>query len=511
MSSHGDAKELSVDEKSPKLTTGAFEDDDSSITGPVDAAWQYLEGHQDAQSSVDLAAVRTRIDWRIVPLMFLCYVMQFLDKVCINYGAVMGMTTELNLTGNQFSNVATFMFTAVLCFEVPNTYLLQKVPAAKWLGLNVALWGVATACGAAAKDYQTLLVSRIFVGIFEATIGPSLLLISGKWYTKSEQAPRFSFWFVGLGVAQILGGLVSWGFQHITGQYDMSSWRIMFLTLGCITVVVGIATGLLIPDSPMTASWLSDEEKVALLKHLSVNQTGIENRTFRPKEILEALADPQLWLLFFANVCISVSSGVVTTYSATLIKNLGYTGQKAALMNMPGGAVSIFFILTVGLAVRRTSHRWAWIIASVIPGIIGGALMSFTPTTNKAGVLAGLYLVNAVTAPLPMFYSLVSANFAGHTKRAFGAAVVSGSFYLGNIIGPQTFQAKDAPVYKPAKIAVMATLAASVVLVLMLFGYYVWANNSRRSADDEDEDAGLSREAWIDLTDKQNKRFRYVY
>src|SRR5688572_14812733 len=118
-------------------------------------------------------------------------------------------------------------------------YFLQRVPAAKWLGFNVTCWGVATACGAAAHNYQTLLVSRVFLGIFEATIGPSLMLISSQWYTKSEQAPRFSFWYVGLGVGQILGGLVSYGFQHIGEGSRLAGWRIMFVVLGVVTVVVG--------------------------------------------------------------------------------------------------------------------------------------------------------------------------------------------------------------------------------------------------------------------------------
>lgn len=184
-------------------------------------------------------------------------------------------------------------------------YFLQKVPAAKWLGLNVILWGTATACGAAATNYQTLLVSRVFLGIFEATIAPSLLLISSQWYTKSEAAPRFSFWYLGLGLGQILGGAVSYGFQHIAPGAALSGWRVMFVTLGCLTVAIGLWTILLLPDTPMKASWLSNEEKVKLLKHVSVNQTGIENRKFRPKEILEALMDPQLYMLLLAVILVS--------------------------------------------------------------------------------------------------------------------------------------------------------------------------------------------------------------
>jgi MFS family permease len=192
----------------------------------------------------------------------------------------------------------------VLTLPAP-VYFLQAVPAAKWLGLNVILWGTATACGAAATSYQTLLVSRVFLGIFEATIAPSLMLISSQWYTKSEQAPRFSFWYTGLGIGQIVGGLVSYGFQHIGEGAQLAGWRIMFVVLGVVTVVVGSCVVLFLPDTPMKAKWLSSNEKVALLKHVSVNQTGIENRKFRAKEIVEALIDPQIYLLLLSVILVS--------------------------------------------------------------------------------------------------------------------------------------------------------------------------------------------------------------
>jgi MFS family permease len=179
------------------------------------------------------------------------------------------------------------------------------VPASKWLGLNVILWGIATACGAAATDYRTLLVSRVFLGIFEATISPSLLLIGSQWYTKSEQAPRWTFFYCGLGFGQIMGGVISYGFQHVTPGASLAGWRIMFIVLGCVTVAVGLGTILIVPDTPMKARWLSDNEKVAVLKHVSVNMTGIQDRKFRPRQILEALLDPQLYLMVLAVILVS--------------------------------------------------------------------------------------------------------------------------------------------------------------------------------------------------------------
>lgn len=132
------------------------------------------------------------------------------------------------------------------------------------------------------------------------------MLISSQWYTKSEQAPRISFWLLGLGMGQIFGGLVSFGFQHFTPeQSSLAGWRVMFLALGGLTLLVGVAVLVFLPDSPMGARWLSDGEKVALLKHVSVNQTGVVNHKFKGKELVEALGDPQIWLLLLSILLVS--------------------------------------------------------------------------------------------------------------------------------------------------------------------------------------------------------------
>jgi hypothetical protein len=90
----------------------------------VDDAWNFLNSHAAANietSTIDIKKLRRKIDWHILPLMFLCYTMQFLDKVILNYAAVMGLQKELKLKGNEFSNIATFLFVGLLCFEIPNS------------------------------------------------------------------------------------------------------------------------------------------------------------------------------------------------------------------------------------------------------------------------------------------------------------------------------------------------------------------------------------------------------
>lgn len=208
---------------------------------------------------------------------------------------------------------------------------------------------------------------------------------------------------------------------------------------------------------------------------------------------------------------------MITTYSATLILDFGFSPSHAALLNSPSGLVSIASALVVGYGIRRTSNRGAWIVAACIPGVIGGSLMSFLHTRHVAGLLAGIYLINAITATLVVIFQWTSSNVAGHTKRTASVALIAGSFSVGNIIGPQTFRARDAPQYIPAKVIVLATQAGGAFFAGLLFFYYVWANKRKDAA----LDAGLvlplgagcedGEGRWQNLTDQENRLFHYEY
>jgi MFS family permease len=179
------------------------------------------------------------------------------------------------------------------------------LPAGKWLGANVIAWGIATACTAAATNYTTLLVCRIFLGALEAAIAPSLMMISSQWYTNAEQASRFALWFCGAGLSQIIGSLIAFGFQHLSPTAPLAGWRIMFIVLGLLTIVTGIATYFMIPDSPMSAGFLSKAEKVALLNHISKNRTGVYQQKMDVSQLKELFFDVQLWLFTVLSLLVS--------------------------------------------------------------------------------------------------------------------------------------------------------------------------------------------------------------
>lgn len=199
------------------------------------------------------------------------------------------------------------IFVSVLVLTLTTGYFLQKAPVAKWLAANVFLWGIVTACHAAAFNYHSLLAARIFLGIFEAAIAPCLMLVSSQWYTKSEQAPRFSIWYCGLGAGQILGGIVSYGFQHVQNT-SFAGWKMMFVVMGIITSLIGVATFFILPDTPMRAKFLTEAEKRTLLNHVAVNQTGIESHHFKCSQLKEIFLDIQVWLMVLLTVLVCTKS-----------------------------------------------------------------------------------------------------------------------------------------------------------------------------------------------------------
>jgi MFS family permease len=277
--------------------------------------------------------------------------------------------------------------------------LLQKFPVPRVLGINIILWGITVACTSACSSFGSLLAVRIILGSLEAVISPSLVLITSTWYQRKEASPRYGIWYCGLGGGQILGGILSFAFQHVTST-SFEGWRIMFVVVGAVNMLVGMAVVFCLPANPQKAKFLSSKEKSVVLSRLAVNQTGVEKaeKLAKPSQILDAFTDPQVWLLCLVTVLCSLPSGVITTFSATLIRNFGYTSKQSALLNIPGGVVSILSTMFATIAVGRGYARWASIVVLVVPVIIGGALMSFLPTKNQGGLLTGIYLINCVSS-----------------------------------------------------------------------------------------------------------------
>lgn len=375
-----------------------------------------------------------KIDWRIVPIMFACYFLQFLDKVLINYANVMGLAKDLGMKGNDFSWMATAFFIGFAVAEFPQGYLLQRYPLGKVLGFNVLCWGLTICCSAAVKNFAGMVALRTLLGCFEACISPALVLSTSQWYTKREAGPRYGIWYCGLGAGQIIGGLVSFAAQHGAVGASFGGWRIMMVAVGVFNICVACIVLAFLPDTVDSAKFLSSEEKASIHKKLAFDQAGNGTKVFRAASLWEIFLDAQIWLLLLLTILIVIPSGVITTFSATLIRGFGYKPKQAALLNMPSGIVSIASTLICTFSIRRGFPRWLSIVLLLIPTVIGAGLMSFISPKNQPGKLAGIYLINTIVAPLAIIYTWVGANTMGYTKRVASNAIIAIGFSIANIV-----------------------------------------------------------------------------
>ncbi len=152
---------------------------------------------------------------------------------------------------------------------------------------------------------------------------------------------------------------------------------------------------------------MTDHEKVVAIERLRENQTGIENKHFKPKQLKECLLDPQTWMIFVITAAANVSNGATSTYSSTIIKSFGFTSEETTLINIPGGVIAILTIFTMTYISGRTSYRGYPLIGVLSSGVLGSALLAWAP--NHAGQLAGNYILNMVgTCETPLFTSPLS-------------------------------------------------------------------------------------------------------
>lgn len=456
-----------------------------------------------------------KIDLHVTVMLSGVYFLQFMDKSLLNYAAAMGIKQYLKPDSNQFSDLGTILYVAYVVAEPLYVFLFQKFPPAKLMAFTVICWGFFVIGHAFAKSYLSLMAIRFFLGFFEASVAPGCTLITGMWYNSSRQIRRTCWWTCQAGTATIIGGALSYAFQNVSST-RFESWQILCLLFGLITVVWGALLLWLMPDSPVTAEFLTSDEKIAVVENIRTNQTGTGTTEFKIHQLKELLLhDPLTWLMLILTFLLMIPTGAVLTFSVTIIANIGFSNQDAALMQMP---VGVSTILSIGLgtyicAYFKGRHRNLIFISMLVPAIIGYIVL--ISTRNKVGQLLAVYLINVGTCVITMIYSWNSANTAGYTKRVARACLTMAFLAAGALTGPQLFKASDAPRYINAKITLLVIEVVCIPLVLLV-SYVSCKQNSERDNMEEKEinswleEKGNNHE-FMDLTDRENVMFRYSY
>ncbi|KAI6088280.1 putative allantoate permease [Hypoxylon rubiginosum] len=433
-----------------------------------------------------------RIDWHIMPLLFLTYCFNFMDKTILSSASVFGLRQDTHLQGSNYSWVSSIFYFGYFLWAYPTTILVARLPVAKYLAVNTFLWGAVVALTAACSNYGGLLTVRFFLGVAEATVSPALMFITSTWYTRDEIPTRTGIWFAGNSVGGIISSLLAYGIGHITNS--LSPWRWMFIILGVATFLLGFGVLFALPDTISKAKFLTPEERQWAGDRVVVAGTGrTENTTWKWEQVKECLQDPKTWLIWSIALLCQIPNGGTQNFANLVITSFGFTSLQSTLINIPYSVISIAAIAGSGwLAGRFRSLNCILIGLVVIPPVVGSALISSRDEIPHGVSLFGYFLISTGPAALPLLLSLVQSNYRGVTKKMTMTAMLFIAYCTGNIVGPQLFKADEEPTYQTAFRAIMICYALVVCLVAILRVYLQLLNKKRQRAEGIEGSAGAS-------------------
>ncbi|KAL6299108.1 MFS general substrate transporter [Sparassis latifolia] len=459
--------------------------------------------------------LRRKLDLLIIPLCAAVYFTQFLDKTSLNYASIMG----LPITGQRYNLVSLAFYLGFFVWEFPTVYISQKLPVAKYLGANVVIWGIILMLHSVASNFGGFFALRFLLGMCESCVAPILILIISMFYKKNEQGTRVS-WFYTMGLTQIFGGFVAYGVSYSHDPH-LAPYKIIYLLLGGLAILVGVAVIIFLPDSPVHARLLTKEERIAAIERVRDDQGGTENKKWKKDQILEALTDGRTWLIVLSTMLTSIPNGGLSNFSNIIIKSFGYTSKQTLILSTPAGAVAAFTTLFCGWYSDKRNERMVPIVFALLPTIVGAAMLTGLNHSKKQGALLfAVYLIGTFGSALSSIYAYNASNTSGHTKKNTVNALTLATFSVGNIIGTEIFQPKDAPGYIPGKVAIMVLMVVQLFVCFLLRWINVRLNAKRRARLEEekarhgwtDHDVQIERErhAFLDLTDKRNLFFVYT-
>ncbi|MBE7180304.1 MAG: hypothetical protein INR71_03685 [Terriglobus roseus] len=283
--------------------------------------------------------------------------------------------------------------------------------------------------------------------------------------------------------------------------------------------------------------FLSDSDKVKAVERLRANQTGTGTRDFKLDHVIEIVMDPKTYLFIAMTMLLNLGAQVSNTFGPLILAGFGFDKYTTSLLNIPFGALQFLTILAGSFAAYKMKYKSAILAAFMLPVIAGIAILYAVPRThgNQGPLLLGFYLFAFLFAGNPLIVSWIVANTAGSTKKSVMLAVYQASSSGGNIIGPLLFTSDQAPAYLPGLRAVLGVFIAIIGVVALQFVTLLGLNKLQQrarvrngkqavlqdhsmedrfvgyEADDQTSGPKLGEVAFLDMTDRKNDEFTYVY
>jgi ACS family tartrate transporter-like MFS transporter len=374
-----------------------------------------------------------KVLWRIIPFVFVLYVVSYIDRANIGYAALQ-MNQELGLSASAFGFAAGVFFIGYFLFEVPSNLALARFGARLWIAFILVLWGIIASLGAFVHSAFELYLLRFLLGAAEAGFFPGVIIYLTYWFRAKDQATSVALFTAAIPVSYLLGApLSTWIMDHASG-FGLTGWRWMLLLEGLPALLGGIACYLFLTDTPERAHWLTREEKDWLNAELAKDH--VARAEVQTLSTWQAIAAPKVLLLALIYFIYQAGSLGVGYWMPQIIKSLSghVTNFQIGLLAMTPYAIATVAMIAWSRHSDRTGERQ---LHSALPLLLAAVALAATGLTRNpmvslfliAAALAGLY---AFKAP---FWSLPGL-FLSRSTAAISIASINSIGNLGGFAGP---------------------------------------------------------------------------
>lgn len=379
----------------------------------------------------DLSATYRKVTWRIVPLLLVCYVFSYLDRVNVGF-AKLNMMEDLGFGDAVYGLGAGIFFLGYFLFEVPSNVLLHRVGARRGIARIMFTWGLLSAATAFVHTQTQFYLLRLALGIAEAGFFPGVLLYLTYWYPASRSSRATALFMTAIPLTGVIGGPISgWILQAANGWHGLAGWQWLFLLEAAPAALASFAVLGWLKDGHRDAAWLTVAERDALEAALHA-----EHGTKASASVSEAFRRPDVWLLAAIYFSLVIGLYGVGFWMPTLIRSTGIASpvEIGWLSAVPYAAAATVMIPVSRRSDRTQERRWHVALPSILGGI-GFLLTLLGPNTTVWAVCSMTLATTGIITAIPVFWSLPSGRLAGVTAAA-GLALINSFGNLGGFFGP---------------------------------------------------------------------------